>query len=140
MLPVTGTSTSGSEQLCFSINGGAFTCPFYVSSSGTIGFTTANQTTNLLTQTQWRLGKGMVIEWGPNTNYGSDDTGISRDAPGVIDFGNGAAKDVSATLQFYGHIGPATAPSGACTVNGVWVFSQDGHATVCLALTWVSKI
>lgn len=39
-----------------------------------------------------------------------------------------------------GYVGPATAPSGACSTNGVWVFSQDGHATVCLAATWVSKI
>jgi hypothetical protein len=37
-------------------------------------------------------------------------------------------------------IGPATAPSGACTVTGAWVFSQDGHATFCSAGTWVTKI
>jgi hypothetical protein len=36
--------------------------------------------------------------------------------------------------------GPATAPSGACTVAGEWVFSQDGHATFCNAGTWTTKI
>lgn len=36
--------------------------------------------------------------------------------------------------------GPSTAPSGACSVNGVWVFSQDGHATYCNAGTWTTKI
>lgn len=35
--------------------------------------------------------------------------------------------------------GPATAPSGACTGNA-WVFSQDGHGTVCIAGTWTTKI
>jgi hypothetical protein len=39
-----------------------------------------------------------------------------------------------------GVTGPATAPSGACTTAGQWVFSQDGHATVCLSSTWTTKI
>lgn len=38
------------------------------------------------------------------------------------------------------YMGPATAPSGACSTNGAWVFSQDGHATFCAAGTWVTKI
>jgi hypothetical protein len=37
-------------------------------------------------------------------------------------------------------MGPATAPSGACSTSGAWVFSQDGHATFCNAGTWVTKI
>ena len=37
-------------------------------------------------------------------------------------------------------IGPATAPSGSCSPNGAWVFSQDGHATFCASGTWVTKI
>jgi hypothetical protein len=49
-------------------------------------------------------------------------------------------KDKSAILQFGGQVGPATAPSGACTLNGEWVFSQDGHATFCNSGTWVVKI
>ncbi len=36
--------------------------------------------------------------------------------------------------------GPATAPSGSCSTNGIWVFSQDGHGTVCLSGTWTAKI
>jgi hypothetical protein len=38
------------------------------------------------------------------------------------------------------YLGPATAPSGSCTVNGAWAFSQDGHATFCASGTWVTKI
>jgi hypothetical protein len=37
-------------------------------------------------------------------------------------------------------IGPSTAPSGSCTPNGAWVFSQDGHATFCASGTWTTKI
>ena len=33
-----------------------------------------------------------------------------------------------------------TAPSGSCTPSGLWVFSQDGHATFCNAGTWQTKI
>jgi hypothetical protein len=36
--------------------------------------------------------------------------------------------------------GPAIAPSGSCPTNGVWVFSQDGHATFCASGTWATKI
>lgn len=36
--------------------------------------------------------------------------------------------------------GPATAPSGSCSPSGVWVFSQDGHATACISGTWTTKI
>jgi trimeric autotransporter adhesin len=38
------------------------------------------------------------------------------------------------------YIGPSTAPTGSCSTNGAWVFSQDGHATFCSAGTWVTKI
>jgi hypothetical protein len=37
-------------------------------------------------------------------------------------------------------LGIATAPSGSCTVNGAWMFTQDGKGTVCLGYTWVTKI
>ena len=37
-------------------------------------------------------------------------------------------------------LGPATAPSGSCSTNGAWVFSQDGHATFCASGTWTTKI
>jgi hypothetical protein len=36
--------------------------------------------------------------------------------------------------------GPAVAPTGACTTNGAWAFSKDGHATFCNAGTWLTKI
>ena len=47
---------------------------------------------------------------------------------------------VTGTLTLTGYLGPAVAPVGACTTNGMWEFSRDGHATVCLSLTWVTKI
>lgn len=46
----------------------------------------------------------------------------------------------AATVHAAAYMGPATAPSGACTVNGAWVFSQDGHATFCASGTWTTKI
>jgi hypothetical protein len=36
--------------------------------------------------------------------------------------------------------GPTVAPFGSCPTNGVWAFSQDGHATFCASGTWVTKI
>jgi hypothetical protein len=39
-----------------------------------------------------------------------------------------------------GVLGPATAPSGDCTDNGAWVFSQDGHATFCANGVWTTRI
>jgi hypothetical protein len=36
--------------------------------------------------------------------------------------------------------GLATAPFGSCSINGSWMFTQDGKGTVCLAGTWVTKI
>jgi hypothetical protein len=38
-----------------------------------------------------------------------------------------------------GYIGPATEPTGACPTNGIWQFTQDGHASVCLASVWTQK-
>jgi hypothetical protein len=72
------------------------------------------------------------------------DTGLSRDSAGAIDVGNGAAGDKSgtlnaATLAANLYKGPATAPTGACSVVG-WVFSQDGHVTFCNGSTWITKI
>jgi hypothetical protein len=37
-------------------------------------------------------------------------------------------------------VGYTTAPSGACAVNGLWILSEDGHATFCASGTWVTKI
>jgi hypothetical protein len=44
------------------------------------------------------------------------------------------------SVSFPSYTGPATAPSGACAASGVWVFSQDGHATFCAGGTWVTKL
>lgn len=62
----------------------------------------------------------------------------------VVLFSVGASSvfqvDGSGNVSASTYAGPASAPSGTCTVNGAWVFSQDGHASFCAAGTWVVKI
>lgn len=45
--------------------------------------------------------------------------------------------DVEGVTHYFqnGQVGPATAPTGACT-TGQWVFSQDGKASFCKASIW----
>jgi hypothetical protein len=74
---------------------------------------------------------------GGATGAGSN-TGVFG-TPRMTDFYVGGA-GAAALEHSAGYVGPVTAPSGACATNGVWVFSQDGHATVCLASTWSTKI
>jgi hypothetical protein len=50
----------------------------------------------------------------------------------------GAAFSVPVSSPSY--VGPASAPSGACSTTGAWIFSQDGHASFCSGGTWVTKI
>jgi hypothetical protein len=57
----------------------------------------------------------------------------------TLDDGSGNAT-VQGSLSAGSYKGPATAPTGSCSANGVWVFSQDGHATFCASGTWVTKI
>lgn len=68
----------------------------------------------------------------PITMFGTGDVAIgyasTQADPGVPLAVNGAM------------IGPVSAPSGACTTNGAWAFSQDGHATFCASGTWTTKI
>ena len=46
--------------------------------------------------------------------------------------------DASGNITFI--VGNPTVPSGACTYNGEWSFTQDGHVAFCAAGTWVTKI
>lgn len=82
-----------------------------------------------------------VFGWNSDTNYAdaAPDTGLSRDAAGTVDVGNGTAGDKSGAINAALYKGPATAPVGACSVVG-WTFSQDGHATFCNGSAWVTKI
>jgi hypothetical protein len=57
----------------------------------------------------------------------------------TLDDGSGNAT-FSGSVTAPSQMGPATAPSGACAVNGAWVLSQDGHATFCASGSWVTKI
>jgi len=65
--------------------------------------------------------------------------GISSPAANTWAFGNGTVGDSTALIKSGSYIGPATAPSGSCSVVS-WVLSQDGHATFCNGTTWVTKI
>lgn len=73
----------------------------------------------------------------------SGSVGVGSSAPaGLLSVGasNQFQVDASGNVTAAGYTGPATAPAGSCTKNGVWVFSQDGHVTFCAAGTWVTKI
>jgi hypothetical protein len=87
-----------------------------------------------------------VLCWSSTSSVtaSSCDTGLSRTAAGAVALGNGTAGDSSGSLSLSSvsaglYRGPATAPSGACSVVG-WAFSQDGHATFCNGSAWVTKI
>lgn len=86
-----------------------------------------------ITPTKAQFYSSMVLGW-------STDTGFSRLSPGWIRVGNGTANDASGTIEAAQYFGPVTAPAGACSSNGAWVFSTDGHATFCASGTWVTKI
>jgi hypothetical protein len=74
---------------------------------------------------------------GGATGAGSNTTTIGTPRQTDVYFGGtGIPSNIHA--GFY--MGPATAPSGSCTTNGAWVFSQDGHATFCNSGTWATKI
>jgi hypothetical protein len=64
--------------------------------------------------------------------------GSSASGPGVATFEGPVNATAGITAGTY--MGPATAPTGSCSTNGAWVFSQDGHATFCANGTWVTKI
>ncbi len=88
---------------------------------------------------RWNGAAPMTFSSGdPTATFG--DVGFSRVSPGVMALGNGGYKDATGIWQVYGHLGPATAPSGSCSTPGEWVFSQDGHGTVCVSGTWTSKL
>jgi hypothetical protein len=77
------------------------------------------------------LPPGLSTPTGIPASFGCTGSTTST-CPGTVD-GNGNA-------SFPTYTGPATAPSGPCSTSGVWVFSQDGHATFCAAGTWTTKI
>jgi hypothetical protein len=141
------TNTSNSTNWQFFVPGStgyptANSAPFCFYTSGPGSVTTCN------TDTGVEIGSPMVYGWGATALAGNTpvafDTGLSRTAAGTIAVGNGVAGDASGTLDAATvnanlYKGPATAPSGSCTVVG-WAFSQDGHATFCNGSTWVTKI
>lgn len=60
-----------------------------------------------------------------------------------VGIGNVTTTIANTNIKLQGNVtilGPATAPTGACSPNGTWVFSQDGKGTVCIAGTWVTKV
>ena len=62
--------------------------------------------------------------------------GLSIDASNnYLDVGSCTTNDFSKPLRAAGLGGPATAPSGSCSLPGEWVFSQDGAETYCSTST-----
>jgi hypothetical protein len=110
---------------------------FYDYASGGVALDIASGTDLATFGGSLNTQSGKVYSW-------NGDTGLSRETAGVVDVGNGTQGDKSGTLNA-GTVsanvykGPATAPTGACSVVG-WVFSQDGHATFCNGTTWITKI
>jgi hypothetical protein len=85
----------------------------------------------------WGIGNSSESSWGVAGKYF------------VRDITNGANVMVydpaSTTTTFPGTVsapitGPATAPTGSCTAEGQWVFSKDGHASLCSSGNWSSKL
>jgi hypothetical protein len=82
--------------------------------------------------------------WNTSTSGGSSQfndgvIGFSIDASNnYIDVGSCTTNDYSKPLRSAGLGGPATAPSGSCSLPGEWVLSQDGAATRCLGGTWAT--
>ncbi len=116
-----------------SFTGGGFGVNDFTSGNPNL-FITGGATPSVMTD-----GPG-VIGWMPAQAFSLPDTGFSRVSAGVIAVGNGTKGDFSGTVKAAQYLGPATAPSGSCSTNGAWEFSQDGHATFCSAGTWVTKI
>jgi hypothetical protein len=71
-----------------------------------------------------------------SSGIGDNGTSMFLCAPGG---GQAAHVTGNAVLFDFPVGGPATAPSGACSVVG-WVFSQDGHGTFCNGSIWATKI
>ena len=93
------------------------------------------------------VNNNTALGWMANsvtTNGATPDTAFTRTAAGAVALGNGAAGDASGSLAAGSlaaaiYKGPATAPTGACSVVG-WAFSQDGHASFCNGSSWQLKI
>jgi hypothetical protein len=87
------------------------------------------------------MASNVVLGFGDVGVVNKPNVAFSRDSNGVMDLGNGNFKDQSGTLQlgdlvYSGYLlGPATAPTGSCTVKG-WAFPQDGTGNYCNGTTW----
>jgi hypothetical protein len=85
------------------------------------------------------VGTGIAIGSGVS-NAKISNPNIASVATPFTDAGTNTQPDINGTLKRQAFTGPATAPSGSCAVNGLWVLSQDGHVTYCASGTWTTKI
>ena len=79
-----------------------------------------------------RLASNGIFDWSNSTSSLSTiDTGLSRDASGVIDIGNGTAGDVSGTVKGRGVISASTSPAttGSCVIGSLVGGSTAGTFT-----------
>lgn len=107
------------------------------------GMNTANSRAAFVLSTNYKGSYSPTWEFGTDVAVnGTKDYYIYNYATGRPSVDIAPNDDVSiATNVKVGGVyqGPATAPSGACSVVG-WVFSQDGHATFCNGSTWIQKL
>jgi len=96
----------------------------------------------------------MLIDQNGNVGIGTNRPGATLEVNGNVKLTSGSGASLTfpdGTVQSTayvgttcsiggGQLGPATAPSGSCSTNGAWAFSQDGHATFCASGTWTTKI
>lgn len=70
------------------------------------------------------------------------DSTVCRDptlGPGWFTFGLGGAQgNTLGGVHLTGTLGPATAPSGSCTIAGEFELTMDGNITRCLSGTWTA--
>jgi hypothetical protein len=89
-----------------------------------------NQTSNFSGCGGWHFNVGQAV-WGG---------GYDGAAGAETSFNDVFCVDGGGDLFSNSVVGPATAPTGSCPVNGAWAFTKDGHATFCSGGTWVTKL
>jgi hypothetical protein len=92
------------------------------------------------TNPTFRLSSDQILGFGSGTdaNAGSTDTGISRDAAGVLDIGTGAAKNVAGSLKLLAvatvPVATSALPACVATTGTAWRASVNDAVTPALGV------
>ena len=109
---------------------------FLVSGAGNIGQINPALTTSYLTSC-WDVN--LTSYTGQNASiYVIPGSGFTVDLAWISIHPWGGNLNLTGQMQSASILGPATAPSGACTTNGQWALSQDGAITECVSGTWTT--